>query len=83
VAGGEKRLRCRDLLGRLKKYGIVEARKQHGSHIILLKPEAPGSTKGPTYPIPCHNMGSEVSPRIVRAALRRFGIDEETFWSSE
>lgn len=82
MARGEKRLRCSDLLGRLKKYGIVQVR-QHGSHIVLLKPDAPGSTKGPTFPIPCHNMGSEVSPHIVRAALRRFEINEEMFWSSE
>ena len=80
MAQGEKRLTCREVLARLKKYGVVQVR-QHGSHLILLKPEVPGSARGPTFPIPCHNMGSEVSPQIVRAVLRRFGIDIETFWS--
>jgi predicted RNA binding protein YcfA (HicA-like mRNA interferase family) len=81
VSRDEKRLTCADLLGRLKKYGIVQAR-QRGSHIILLKPESPGSRRGPTYPVPCHNPGSEVSPYIVRALLRRFEIDEAAFWDA-
>jgi len=79
VARGAKRLTCREALARLKKYGVVEAR-QSGSHIILLKPEAPGSTKGRTAPLPCHDQGSEVNPHILRAVLRRLGIGEEDFW---
>lgn len=71
-------LKCREVLARLAKHGIVIAR-QRGSHIILVKPETPGSTKGPTYPLPCHNMGDDVNPHILRAVLRRFGIDEAKF----
>lgn len=81
MARGEKRLPCREVLARFKKFGIAEVR-QRGSHIILLKPESPGSMRGPTYPIPCHNPGSEVSPYIVRAALRVFEIDSDTFWDA-
>jgi predicted RNA binding protein YcfA (HicA-like mRNA interferase family) len=82
VAEGEKRLRCQQLLHRLAKLGIDPVR-QKGSHIILLKPEQPGSDKGPTYPVPCQNPTAEVNPHIVRAMLRAFGISEAEFWGTK
>ncbi|HXG15705.1 MAG TPA: type II toxin-antitoxin system HicA family toxin [Calidithermus sp.] len=80
MAEGERRLRCQELLARLARFGIVQVR-QRGSHILVQKPEHPGSRKGPTYPIPCPRPTAEVNPHIVRAALRHFGIDEQEFWA--
>jgi hypothetical protein len=54
--------------------------RQRGSHTILLKPEAPGSSKGPTYPIAAHNPTIEISVPIIKATLRAFKIDEGEFW---
>lgn len=80
MAEGEKRLRCHQLLTRLRKFDIIKVR-QKGSHILLLKPDPPGQQKtGPTYPIPAHKPTEEVSPHIVRGLLRVFKIDADSFW---
>ena len=80
AAAGQRRLTCQALLNRLAKFGIHKVR-QRGSHVVVQRPEAPGSTKGPTYPFPCPAPTKEVSEHIIRALLRRFDIDEERFWS--
>lgn len=80
MAEGEKRLRCRALLHRLAAFGIIQAR-QRGSHIVLLKPAAPGSTKGPTYPVACHDPNTEISVAVIKAILRKFDIPEDRFWT--
>lgn len=74
-------LTLRDLLKKLKKYGIVARyRRGKGSEIILLKPSAPGSTQGPQYPIKNHGPGTLIKLPVVLAALRRFNIDPTEFW---
>lgn len=74
-------LKFRELLEKLKPYGIVVmAKRGKGSELILLKPEAPDSLRGPTYPIKHHGDGTEIYIPVIKAALRRFGIPEDTFW---
>lgn len=82
AAAGKRRLRCQTLITKLKKFGVIEVR-QRGSHILLLLPEKPGSDKGPTYPLACHKRTVEVSIHVIEATLRKFGIDEEKFWSTK
>lgn len=74
-------LRYRELLNRLKPFGIVERiSRGKGSHRILLKPVKPGSMKGATYPVNYHGPRTEISVPMIKAILRKFGIPEEGFW---
>jgi hypothetical protein len=74
-------LRYRELIERLRPHGIVAMVKRgKGSEVILLKPDAPGSTKGAQYPIKHHGDGTEISIPVIIALLRRFGIDANSFW---
>jgi hypothetical protein len=71
----------RDLLAKLKPYGIVPLKKRgKGSEVVLLKPESPGSKRGPMITIKHHSDSTEIYLPVVKAVLRRFGIDEEEFW---
>lgn len=71
----------RKLVKKLKDYGVVALTKRgKGSEVILLKPEIPGSKKGPSIPIKNHGPGTEISVPVVEAILRRFEIDEKEFW---
>ena len=46
-------LKLRELLAKLKPYDVVAlAKRGKGSETILLKPIAPGSKKGPQFPVP-------------------------------
>ena len=78
----KKPLSARDLLKKLKPYGIVTLsnKRGKGSEIILLKPDAKGSRKGPIYPIKNHGDSTEIDIPVINAVLRRFGIDKDTFW---
>ena len=51
-----------------------------GSEIMLLKPEKPGSNKGPTFPLKNHGDSTEIYPQVIDALLRRFEIDKKEFW---
>lgn len=74
--------KIRELLKRLKPYGIVRLEKKRGkgSERILLKPNAPGSKQGPQFPIKDHGPGTEISIQVIDAILRHFGIDDKEFW---
>jgi hypothetical protein len=74
--------KLRELLKKLKPYGIVSLTEKRGkgSERILLKPNAPGSKKGPQYPIKNHGLGTEITKQVIDAILRRFGIDKKDFW---
>lgn len=75
----KKPLKVKELIKKLKFYGVVVMEKRgKGSELILLKPLKKGSKKGPQYPIKCHGMGDEVKIPVINAILRRFGIDN--FW---
>lgn len=74
-------LSLRVFVKKLKKYGIkVLTRKGKGSEIILLKPNFPDSRQGPQYPIKNHGDKTMIKRPVIKAALRRFGIDENDFW---
>ncbi len=74
-------LPLKDLLKKLTPYGIeVLSKRGKGSEIILLKPDAPGSRKGPQYPVKNHGPKTEIYIPVILAILRRFNIDKESFW---
>lgn len=77
-------LRLRELLQRLKSYGIksLGQKRGKGSEIILLKPNAPGSKKGLQYPVKNHGLSTEITIPVINAILRRFGIDKKEFWQN-
>ena len=77
----KKPLKVRELLKRLRPYGIVSLTKRgKGSERILLKPIAPDSRKGPIYPIKDHGPSTEISIPVIDKLLDRFGIDPDDFW---
>ena len=77
----KRSLKFRELISRLKPYGItIMAKRGKGSEVILLKPEAPGSKRGATFPIKHHGDGTEIYIPVINAVLRRFGISPEEFW---
>lgn len=78
----KKPLKIRDLLKKLKPYGVISLsnKRGKGSEIILLRPNAPGSKKGPQYAIKDHGDSTEQSIPVINAILRRFGIGNDTFW---
>ncbi len=73
-------LKLRELLKKLKPYGIVPMSKGRGkgSEIILVKRDSPKSMKGLQYPIKNHGMGKEIYIPVINALLRRFKIKD--FW---
>jgi hypothetical protein len=72
-------LRLHELLRRLGRYG-VEVRR-HGKHLVLIRPESPGGSQGPIYPMKDHGPGTEIDVAVIHACLRRFGITPREFWS--
>ena len=74
-------LKLREILERLRSYGIVVIPgRGKGSELILVKPDQPGSKRGPQFPLKNHGMGTEISKPVINAILRRFGIPEKAFW---
>jgi len=74
-------LQLRELLRKLKPYGIEVLQKRgKGSEIILLKPNEPGSMKGPQFPLKNHGPATEIYIPVIIALLRRFDIDPNDFW---
>ena len=74
-------LKLRELLKKLKPYGVIPlAKRGKGSEIVLLKPEEEGSRKGPQFPIKNHGKGTEIYVPVIEAILRRFDIDSDEFW---
>lgn len=78
----KKSFKLRELLKRLKPYGVESMKPQRGkgSERILVKPHQKESKRGPQYPIKDHGPGTEITIPVIRAILRRFGIDEDEFW---
>jgi hypothetical protein len=76
-------LKLRELLKRLKPYGIkVMAKKRgKGSGKILLLPSEENPKKGPQYPIKDHGPATEIALPVISAILRRFGITD--FWEPD
>jgi hypothetical protein len=76
-------LTLKDFIKKLKRYGVVPMARSRGkgSEIILLKPDSEGSTKGAQYPIKNHGKKTTIQVPVIKAAIRRFEIDEAEFWS--
>lgn len=75
-----KPFKLRELLKRLKPLGIVGMSKKQrgkGSEMILLKPDSPGSKKGPQFPIKDHGPGTEIYKPVIQAIIRRFNLPED------
>jgi len=74
-------LPLKKFIKRLKEFGVITMHKRgKGSEIILVKPNEEGSMQGPQYPIKNHGENTEIYGPVIKAALRRFGIDEKEFW---
>lgn len=75
-------LPLKKFIQKLKLFGVIPMTRNRGkgSEIILLKPDQERSNKGPQYPIKNHGGGTEIYKPVIKAALRRFGIDEKDFW---
>lgn len=74
-------LKYRELIARLKSFGVVVAEKRgKGSEVILIQPLAPGGKQGPQIPIKHHGDNTEISKGVISAVLRRFNIDPGEFW---
>ncbi len=74
-----KPLKLRELLKKLKPHGIVPMSKKQrgkGSETILFRPDAPGSTKGPQFPIKNHGPGTEIYKPVIAGIIRRFGLPD-------
>lgn len=79
-----KPLKLRELLQRLRRYGIISRKgRGKGSELMLLLPEKEGSKRGLMYPIKNHGMGTEINKHVIQAILRRFTIDEKDFWGEK
>ena len=77
-------LKLRELLAKLKPYDVVAlAKRGKGSETILLKPIAPGSKKGPQFPVKNHGPATEIKIPVIDTILRRFGIDKDKFWEEK
>ncbi len=76
-------LTLKDFIKKLKRYGVMSMARSRGkgSEIILLKPDSEGSTKGAQYPIKNHGKKTTIHVPVIKAALRRFEIDETEFWN--
>ena len=73
--------KLRELLKRLEAYGVISlSGRGKGAERILLRPIEEGSKRGPQYPIKDHGPVTEISIPVIKAILRRFGIDENEFW---
>lgn len=78
----KKPLRLDDLLRRLKKFGVVPLEgRGKGSELVLLMPEAEGSTKGVLVTIKNHGKRTEIYIPVILSILRRFNIDQNDFWA--
>ncbi|RMG02212.1 MAG: type II toxin-antitoxin system HicA family toxin [Nitrospirae bacterium] len=76
-------LKHRELLKKLKKFGIVEVetRAKGSERMLVLKSGFQGDKyRGPQIPIKCHGQGTEHSVKVINAVLRRFDIPSEKFW---
>lgn len=75
-----RRLPYRELLARLKPFGIIENRgRGKGSERLFIRRD-PDTGQERSYPIKCHGEGDEQGIGTIVACLRRFDISPEAFW---
>ena len=78
----KKRLKHRDLLKKLKQFGITEDKSRaKGNERLLIEDRGIGGKyRGPQYPIKYHGDDTEYSAKLIDTILRRFSIEEAQFW---
>ena len=74
-------LRYRDLIRRLRNFGVEEhLDRGKGSHAYLIRPAGKEKGKGPRCPIRRHGSGDEIPLGTIQSTLRRLEIDLDDFW---
>jgi hypothetical protein len=70
------------VIKKLKSYGVqpMPDKRGKGSETILIRPESPGSKRGPQYVIKNHGLNTEISVPVIMAVLRRFDINPDEFF---
>jgi len=84
IVGGQKAkphpIPYRELRERLAIFGVLENKgRGKGSERLFVGIHRITGQKS-SYPIKCHNEGSNVGIGTLKACLRRFGISNEEFW---
>lgn len=69
-------MKYRDLLAKLKRFGVAEyPARGKGSERLWIRETVSGSRQGPQYTMKCHGENQDVKPATQGALLRRLGID--------
>ncbi len=78
----KRRLKHRDLIKKLKSYGVIEDknRGKGSERLLILDRGIGGAYKGPQTSIKYHGDNTEYSPKITESILRTFSISEDEFW---
>ncbi len=80
-----KALKLRELLARLKDFGVIphpNPARGKGSELVVIKPTDPSKpTQGAQFTLKNHGLGTNLGTGIVLACLRRFGIDKDGFFN--
>lgn len=80
MANNRRRMKYRELVRRLRKYGVyVDAKRGKGSHRMLCKDHDDGRLSH--TPITCHKESQEYPPSVILAILYTFSIPVEEFWN--
>jgi len=75
------RQKLRELLKKLKKFGIVTKEgRGKGSERILYLPNSSDPNKGEIFTIKDHGLQTEIFGKTILAVLRRFNVDPDEFW---
>lgn len=75
-------MKYNDFFRRLRDFDVVEDPKRgKGSERCLVRPNEPGTLKGPFYTLRCHGGGDTLRPGTMAACLRRLQIEPKEFWS--
>ena len=73
-------LKIQALLRKLRKLGVqVIPDRGKGSHVMLCKPEKPGSKKGLQCPVKNHGKNTEFSVGTITRILRLLEIEKSDF----
>ena len=79
-----KSLKLRELLARLKDFGVIPYPKPSrgkGSELVVYKPTDPKNPlRGPIFTLTNHGMGTPIGDGLLLACLRRFDIDKKEFF---
>jgi hypothetical protein len=73
-------LRFKDLLKRLRPYGVKVKKGGKGSETILQRPVSRGSTAGPQFTMKKHGKNPEIDWRVIEALCEDLGIPETAIW---